>query len=93
MVSTPRKPTRPHNRSFTAAIAQRAIDAVRQEGHEVDVIDLHADGFNPVMTREDLVAWRTVHEMDPQVADYQRRMLAADRIVFVFPVWWDSCRP
>lgn len=79
----------PHNRSCTAAIAKRAIESARSEGHDVDVIDLHADGFNPVMTGDDLVSWRTVQEMDPLVADYQRRLLQADRIVLAFPVWWE----
>ncbi|WP_370381714.1 NAD(P)H-dependent oxidoreductase [Catenulispora sp. GAS73] len=26
----------------------------------------------------------------PQVADYQRRLLAADHLVFAFPVWWEA---
>ncbi|MET9933301.1 MULTISPECIES: NAD(P)H-dependent oxidoreductase [unclassified Streptomyces] len=80
----------PHRRSFTAAVAAAAVRGATAAGHEVDVIDLAADGFSPVMTREDLVAWRRGAVVDPLVGDYQRRLLAADHLVFAFPVWWEA---
>jgi len=80
----------PHQRSFSAAVAAAAIRGGRSAGHEVDLIDLAADGFQPAMTREDLAAWRQGCVVDPLVADYQRRLLAAGHLVFVFPVWWEA---
>ncbi|WP_194927405.1 NAD(P)H-dependent oxidoreductase [Catenulispora pinisilvae] len=80
----------PHRRSFTAAVAAAAIRGAEAAGHEVDLIDLAADGFAPAMTAADLAAWRTARVVDPQVADYQRRLLAADHLVFAFPVWWEA---
>jgi NAD(P)H dehydrogenase (quinone) len=80
----------PHRRSFSAAIADAAIRGARTGGHEVDLIDLAADGFQPAMTREDLVAWRRGDVVDPLVRHYQRRLLAAEHLVFVFPVWWEA---
>jgi NAD(P)H dehydrogenase (quinone) len=80
----------PHRRSFTAAVAEAAIRGARSAGHEVDLVDLVADGFNPMMTREDLLAWRFKKSVDPQVLDYQRRLFEADHLVFAFPVWWEA---
>jgi NAD(P)H dehydrogenase (quinone) len=80
----------PHRRSFSAAVAAAAIRGLQAAGHEVDLIDLVADGFNPVMTREDLVAWRRQEAVDPQVLEYQERIRAADHLAFVFPIWWES---
>ena len=80
----------PHRRSFSAAVAAAAIRGARSGGHEVDLIDLAADGFQPAMTRADLVAWRRGVVVDPLVRDYQRRLLAAEQLVFVFPVWWEA---
>jgi putative NADPH-quinone reductase len=80
----------PHERSFSAAVAAAAIRGTRSAGHEVDLIDLAADGFSPAMTRADLVAWRQGRVVDPLVADYQRRLLAAGHLAFVFPVWWEA---
>jgi len=80
----------PHRRSFSAAIAAAAIRGAQGAGHEIDLIDLAADGFQPAMTRDDLRAWRQSRVVDPQVADYQRRLQAADHLAFVFPVWWEA---
>jgi NAD(P)H dehydrogenase (quinone) len=80
----------PHQRSFSAAVAAAAIRGARSAGHEVDLIDLAADGFQPAMTRADLVAWRQGQVVDPLVLDYQRRLLAAGHLAFVFPVWWEA---
>lgn len=80
----------PHQRSFTAAVAAAAMRGARSAGHDVDVIDLAADEFRPTMSRADLVAWRQAAVADPQVSDYQRRLVEADHLVFAFPVWWEA---
>jgi putative NADPH-quinone reductase len=79
-----------HQRSFSAAVAAAAIRGATGAGHQIDVIDLAADGFQPAMTRDDLAAWRQARTVDPQVSDYQRRLAQADHLVFVFPVWWEA---
>lgn len=80
----------PHRRSFTAAVAAAAIRGAERAGHDVDLADLVADGFNPAMTRDDLLAWRGHAPADPLVLDYQRRLLEADHLVFAFPIWWEA---
>jgi len=81
----------PHHRSFTAAMAHSAVEGLEQAGHSVDLVDLHADDFNPVMSEQDLVAWRSGRRSsDPVVADYQSRLLAADHLVLAFPIWWEA---
>lgn len=79
----------PHHRSFLAALLQSVMKQLHSENNEIDLIDLHADGFNPVMSAADLSNWRRGQSTDPQVADYQQRLLGADRIIFMFPVWWE----
>ena len=72
----------PHRRSFTAALAHAAHTGLTRAGHSVDLVDLHADGFDPVMSAADLAAWRTgAPSPDP---------LAADYLVFAFPIWWEA---
>jgi putative NADPH-quinone reductase len=79
----------PHRRSLSAAAAA-AIRGARRAGHETDLIDLAAENFHPAMTRDDLTAWRHGAAIDPQLLDYQRRLLEADHLVFAFPVWWEA---
>lgn len=80
----------PHNRSFSAALVTEAQKSYEKAGVTVDVIDLHKDGFDPVMHKEDLIAWRKKKVIDSLVADYQERLLKADEIVFIFPIWWEA---
>jgi len=81
----------PHRRSFTVALAHAAILGLTAAGHEIDLVDLHADHFNPVMSADDLGAWRqSAPSPDPLTADYQRRLLAADHLVLAFPIWWEA---
>jgi NAD(P)H dehydrogenase (quinone) len=79
-----------HQRSFSAAVASAAIRGATGAGHQIDVIDLAADGFHPAMTRDDLAAWRQARIIDPQVSEYQQRLTQADHLVFVFPIWWEA---
>jgi len=79
----------PHHRSFLAALLKAVMTRLKQAGDTIDLMDLHADHFNPVMSAADLINWRRDLPTDPQVADYQQRLLAADRIIFMFPVWWE----
>ena len=80
----------PHNRSFSAALLLEAQQSYERVGATVDIIDLHEDGFDPVMHKEDLIAWRKKKVIDSLVADYQERLLKADEIVFIFPIWWEA---
>jgi len=81
----------PHRRSFTVALAHAAQIGLAAAGHDVDLVDLHADGFNPVMSADELTAWRLgAPSPDPLAADYQRRLLAADYLVLAFPIWWEA---
>ncbi|WP_211746165.1 NAD(P)H-dependent oxidoreductase [Paenibacillus sp. Marseille-Q4541] len=80
----------PHQRSFSAALLNSVTKGLLSAGHELDLIDLHADGFNPVMSAEELAAWRHKETLDPLTKDYQRRMFEADHLIFIFPIWWES---
>jgi len=79
-----------HNRSFTAAVYKKVKDTIIDRGEGFDLIDLLGDNFNPVMTKEDLVSWRTKIFVDMQSDDYFRRILESDRVIFIFPIWWES---
>lgn len=79
----------PHFRSYSAAVAQTTIDLLKSKGEDVDLIDLHADQFNPVMSAAELSNWRTRQVVDPLADDYYERLAQADQIIFIFPIWWE----
>lgn len=80
----------PHQRSYSAALLASVTRGLVASGHSIDLIDLQADGFNPVTTASDLTAWRLKQTNDPQAADYQQRLIEADHLIFIFPIWWES---
>ena len=77
-----RRRTSPTTAATPPLLAAAAMRGVRGAGHEVDLIDLIEDGFNPVMTKDDLAGWRLKSVVDPVAADYQRRLMEADHLVF-----------
>lgn len=80
----------PNRRSLAAAALASVRSGLDQAGHTVDVVDLAAEGFNPVMSADELRSWRTGTAMGADVTALQKRLSAADHLVFVFPVWWAS---
>ena len=79
----------PYENSFCRAILEAAKTGAAQRG-SVDVIDLDADGFNPVMSRDDLAAFvKRTGAIDPQAKNYIERLKAADALIMIFPIWWE----
>jgi putative NADPH-quinone reductase len=77
----------PVESSFNATLHRTVVDALTRAGHQVDDLDLYAEGFNPCLTREErLVYHDTTRNLDT-VAPYVERLRAAEAVVFVFPVW------
>ncbi|MEM9145693.1 MAG: NAD(P)H-dependent oxidoreductase [Pseudomonadota bacterium] len=78
----------PDPESFNAALCARVVEAAREAGHEVDLLDLHAEGFDPVMSCEERRAYHTPVENEEPVASHIARLKAAEGIIFVYPTWW-----
>ena len=73
--------------SFSAALHTTVVETLEGRGWEVDDCDLNAEGFNPVLSCEER---RGYHEVGPNLAPvqgYVDRILAADALILVFPVW------
>jgi NAD(P)H dehydrogenase (quinone) len=94
---------RPELSSFNAALKDEAVATIRATGHNVDVADLYAEGFDPVAGRHDfrqvadasrfhyqteqLNAAQT-HSFGGDIAREQARVEAADLFILQFPLWW-----
>lgn len=79
----------PYNGSYCHAILGAVLKGLRHANHEVDLIHLDDDGFNPAMSEADLKAFVAHQPVDSQVIDYNRRLQKADHLIFIFPIWWD----
>lgn len=73
--------------SFHYAIREEALAGLRDAGHEVDLCDLYAEGFNPVLTAEERRGYHAVPGNRAPVEDYVARLERAEALVLSFPTW------
>ncbi|WP_430402714.1 NAD(P)H-dependent oxidoreductase [Fluviicola sp.] len=79
----------PYDGSYCNAILDSVMKGLQKATHEVDLIHLDKEGFNPVMTSQDLKAFVDRKPIDPKVIEYKERLEQADHLVFIFPIWWE----
>lgn len=78
----------PVETSFNRALYRTAIEGLKSGGHEVDALDLYEDGFSPVLSREERLAYHDVPgNLTPDIKPYVDRLRAAEALVVVHPVW------
>lgn len=73
--------------SFCAALHETVVDGLRIAHHTVDDCDLYAEGFEAVLSRAERLAYHDLDRNRETVAPYVERLLAADALVLVHPVW------
>ncbi len=79
----------PYEGSYCNALLSAVTTGLATAGHEIDLIHLDNDSFNPVMTACDLKGFRDGQPQDPQVINYCERINNADRLILIFPIWWE----
>ena len=75
----------PQPGSFNHALAAKVVSTLEENGHEVVFHDLHAEGFDPVMTAAEIP---TDGSVAPEIARHCAELAAAEGIVVVHPNWW-----
>ena len=77
--------------SFCSSLRDAACRGLRAAGHDVTLIDLAADNFNPVMNNDEWILYNQsgVH-IPSDVEAYASAVRDAEILVFVYPTWWSS---
>ena len=75
----------PNPGSFNHAVANVAVDALRQNGHQVVLHDLCQENFPALLSAAEL---RKDAKLEPVIAKHCAEIVAADGIVIVHPNWW-----
>jgi putative NADPH-quinone reductase len=73
--------------SFNAALHAQVLATLGARGHEIDDCDLYAESFDPVLTAEDLLLYNDIPANRQRVASYVDRLLAANALILMYPVW------
>lgn len=75
--------------SLSASLKDAVTGGLTDGGHDVDLIDLYADDFDPRLSGAERTAFmQPGYTPPPDVAGYCDRIRTADGVVFVFPQWW-----
>jgi putative NADPH-quinone reductase len=77
----------PVETSFNAACLDVAARTLRERRHVVDVCDLYAEGFDPVLSRAERLDYHDQTRNSAGVSDHVQRLMAAQALVLVYPVW------
>lgn len=73
--------------SFHAAIRAKALDGLAAAGHEIDLLDLYAEGFDPVLSADERRRYHDLARNQQGLEPYIARLKAANALVVQFPVW------
>ncbi len=77
----------PCEESFAAALKSTVVETLKRRGWEVDLCDLYAEDFNPVMSAAERRGYHLVPDNCMAVQSHVDRLRAAEALIFVFPVW------
>jgi len=81
--------TYPNHNSLNYAFFQQVLKASKENTKvkEIQVLDLYEEGFNPLLVFNEQKRRRDMH-IDPNLEKYRQQMDWADKLVFVYPIWW-----
>jgi putative NADPH-quinone reductase len=77
----------PVETSYNAALHRQVVESLKGAGHEVDDCDLYAEGFDPVLSREERLGYHDVPLNRRPVQSHVDRLLRAEALVLCFPTW------
>ena len=79
----------PSRESFNGAILETAMAALEAGGHEVRLIDLYREGFDPVLSAEDWADYTAdTPRLVAKVAPHAEALAWAEGLIFIFPTWY-----
>ena len=71
----------PVETSFHASLHAEVVATLRSSGHQVDDCDLYAEGFNPVMSREERLGYHEEPSNIEPVRGYVERLRRAEALL------------
>jgi NAD(P)H dehydrogenase (quinone) len=73
--------------SFHGAIRAGALAGLEKANHSVDLLDLYAEGFDPVLSADARRRYHDTSRNRQGIENYVERLTSADALVVQFPTW------
>lgn len=78
----------PREASFTSAVRDLVLDKLAAAKAEVRLLDLYAEGFDPILSAEEHEGYETCPDNIAPVAAHVDDLRWCDTLIFVYPTWW-----
>ena len=79
----------PLRNKYPSAVMDAFHQPIINDGHTIDLLDLHKEAFDPRFNEADHAAFWG-QPISQEIKQMQARVNRADRLAFVFPVYWWS---
>ncbi|MEC1177428.1 NAD(P)H-dependent oxidoreductase [Metasolibacillus meyeri] len=81
--------TYPNHQSLNYAFLQKVIKGCQENPAitEIQVLDLYEEQFDPRLIFHEQKRRRDMYR-DPQLEKYRAQLTWADKIIFIYPIWW-----
>ena len=73
--------------SYSAALKDRAVAALEASGHQIDLLDLYAEEFDPVLSAQERIDYHEIGPNQANVESYVAQLRAAEGLLLIFPTW------
>ncbi|WP_198369029.1 NAD(P)H-dependent oxidoreductase [Roseomonas rosulenta] len=74
--------------SFSAALRDTTRAALESAGHTVELRDLYAERFDPVLSADERARYHTEGDNVAGIEDHVVALRRAEALVLVYPTWW-----
>lgn len=81
--------THPNKESLNGAFLKNVVKGCKENGliKDIQLLDLYEENFNPILYFDEKNKRRHMHK-NPVFAKYREQLLWADKVVFIYPIWW-----
>ncbi|MEK5333307.1 NAD(P)H-dependent oxidoreductase [Lysinibacillus sp. FSL W8-0992] len=81
--------TYPNHQSLNYSFLQEVVKGCNENPYinELQVVDLYEEKFDPILHFNEYRRRRDMY-LDPKLEKYREQITWADKIVFVYPIWW-----
>lgn len=81
--------TYPNHQSLNYAFLQKVVQGCQENPTitEIQVLDLYEEQFDPRLIFHEQKRRRDMYR-DPQLEKYREQLTWADKIIFIYPIWW-----
>ena len=78
----------PRADSYVHALKDAVVETLAAAGHEIDLLDLYAENFQPVLTADERARYNDIASNRQGIESDVARLQRAEALVFVYPTWW-----